>query len=97
MHWVSDLLTQAELSDQSDVTVVVLGVQVVQQLAATAHHTQQTAATMVILGVGLEAVSSATCTSGLPVSVALRALALTTSALIEDAIIYLSVVFNLRW
>jgi len=31
------------------------------------------------------------------VSVALRALALTTSALIEDAIIYLSVVFNLRW
>lgn len=104
MHWKLGLLTQAEFHDQSGITLVVLGVQVVQQLAATAHHTQQTAATVVVFGVQLEvgvsslirAVSSATCTSGLPVSVALRALALTTSALIEDAIMFYPFKSDLR-
>jgi len=48
------LLAQTQLGDQRGVTVSVLGLQVVQQLATTAHHAQQATATMVVLGMRLE-------------------------------------------
>ncbi len=48
------LLAQTQLGDQCGVTVGVLGLEVVQQLATTAHHAQQATATVVVLGVRLE-------------------------------------------
>lgn len=48
------LLAQTQLGDQSGVTLSVLGLEVVQQLAATAHHAQQATATVVVFGVGFE-------------------------------------------
>ena len=48
------LLAQAEAIDQLPVLVSVGPLQVVEELAPPAHHTQQTAPGMVILYVGLE-------------------------------------------
>ena len=48
------LLAQAEFGNQCGVTLRILGLEVVQQLAPTAHHAQQAATTVVVLGVGLE-------------------------------------------
>ena len=53
-HLVEQLLAQTQLGDQRDVTVSIFGLEVVQQLATTAHHTQQAAATVVVFGVLLE-------------------------------------------
>jgi hypothetical protein len=59
---------------------MVFAVQIGQQALTAVNHAQQTATL-------IRAVNKATWTSVLPVSFALRALALTTSALIDDAII----------
>src|SRR5574343_513020 len=48
------LLAQAQLLDQCSVTLSVLALQVGQQALALVDHLQQTAAAMVVLGVGLE-------------------------------------------
>ena len=48
------LLAQAKLGDQRNVAGSIFGLQVVQQLAAAAHHAQQTAATMVVFRMGFE-------------------------------------------
>ncbi|MDH6593709.1 hypothetical protein M2165_003598 [Variovorax sp. TBS-050B] len=48
------LLAQTQLGDQRGVTVGILGLEVVQELAAAAHHAQQAAATVVVLGMRLE-------------------------------------------
>eukprot|EP00456_Euglypha_rotunda_P042700 TRINITY_DN3333_c0_g1_i6.p2 TRINITY_DN3333_c0_g1~~TRINITY_DN3333_c0_g1_i6.p2 ORF type:complete len:103 (-),score=19.02 TRINITY_DN3333_c0_g1_i6:171-479(-) len=48
------LLAQAQLGDQRGVTVGVLGLQVIEQLATAAHHAQQAATAVVVLGVRLE-------------------------------------------
>ena len=59
-RWPTDchLLTQAQLLDQDAITVGVFALQVIEQLATTAHHAQQTAAAVVILRVGLEVKAS---------------------------------------
>ena len=49
-----ELFTQAKLGDQCGVTRRVFGLQIIQQLAAAAHHAQQATATVVVFGVGLE-------------------------------------------
>ena len=54
MHSIYRLLAQAKLGDQRNVTVGIPGLEVVQQLAATADHAQQAATAVVILGMQLE-------------------------------------------
>jgi hypothetical protein len=48
------LLTQTQFCDQRNITVMVFTVQVGQQALTAVNHTQQTATTVVVFGVGLE-------------------------------------------
>src|SRR6185437_1036587 len=48
------LLAQSQLVDQIAVAIGVLALQIIEQAAALAHHQQEAAARVVILGVGLE-------------------------------------------
>src|SRR6516162_7652101 len=83
------LSPDTELVDQPFVTGKVAGMQIVQQPAALAYQLEQAATRMMIFRVRaqmrgellMRADSSATCTSGDPLSLALRALAWTISRL----------------
>jgi hypothetical protein len=48
------LFTQVQFGDQRRITLVVFGIQIVQQLATAADHAQQATAAMVVFGVGFE-------------------------------------------
>ena len=58
------LLTQTQLSDQGQVTVSILALEVVEQFAATANHAQQTTTTVVIFFVLFEVRRQIVDTSG---------------------------------
>ena len=58
------LFAQAKALDQRTITISAATLQVIQQLAATAYHTQQAAAGMMILDVRFEMTSQIVDTSG---------------------------------
>ena len=55
--WQTNLLTQAEALDQRTIRINIGTLEIVQQFATAAHHTQQTAARVVILDVFFEVTS----------------------------------------
>ena len=51
---LQELLAQAQLGNQRQIALAVLGLEVVEQLAAAAHHAQQATPTVVVFGVLFE-------------------------------------------